>query len=109
MRRSTRSTKAARARAVSPIGFGREICGDLTAAEQREWLVTNGLGGFACYALIENYDVSVRERALPMGVSEGCKVIRDVPRDQLVTYEDVELPADRLCDKLRQEQQDHFS
>ena len=47
MRRSRRSTKAARARAVSPIGFGREICGDLTAAEQREWLVTNGLGGFA--------------------------------------------------------------
>ena len=47
MRRSRRSTKAALARAVSPIGFGREICGDLTAAEQREWLVTNGLGGFA--------------------------------------------------------------
>ncbi len=31
----------------SPVDFGREICGDLSAAEQREWLVTNGLGGFA--------------------------------------------------------------
>lgn len=31
----------------SLIGFGREICGDLSAAESREWLVTNGLGGFA--------------------------------------------------------------
>src|SRR5437762_11274276 len=29
------------------IDFGREICGDLDAAEQREWLATNGLGGFA--------------------------------------------------------------
>jgi glycogen debranching enzyme len=29
------------------IRFGREICGDLTAAEKREWLVTNGIGGFA--------------------------------------------------------------
>ncbi len=29
------------------IEFGREICGDLAAAEAREWLVTNGLGGFA--------------------------------------------------------------
>ena len=29
------------------IQFGREICGDLAAAESREWLVTNGLGGFA--------------------------------------------------------------
>ncbi|HET7874282.1 MAG TPA: amylo-alpha-1,6-glucosidase, partial [Methylomirabilota bacterium] len=27
--------------------FGREICGDLAAAESREWLCTNGLGGFA--------------------------------------------------------------
>src|SRR5271169_1101354 len=30
------------------IDFGRDICGDLAAAEAREWLVTNGLGGFAC-------------------------------------------------------------
>jgi predicted glycogen debranching enzyme len=29
------------------IQFGREICGDLASAESREWLVTNGLGGFA--------------------------------------------------------------
>src|SRR5258708_40043181 len=29
------------------ISFGPEICNDLVAAEQREWLVTNGLGGFA--------------------------------------------------------------
>jgi predicted glycogen debranching enzyme len=30
------------------IDFGRDICGDLAAAEAREWLVTNGAGGFAC-------------------------------------------------------------
>jgi len=29
------------------IELGREICGDLEAAESREWLVTNGIGGFA--------------------------------------------------------------
>ncbi len=27
--------------------FGRDICGSLDAAQQREWLVTNGIGGFA--------------------------------------------------------------
>ena len=31
----------------SVVHFGREICGDLRAAETREWLVTNGIGGFA--------------------------------------------------------------
>ena len=29
------------------IRFGQDICGDLDAAMKREWLVTNGLGGFA--------------------------------------------------------------
>ena len=29
------------------VAFGREITGDLGAALRREWLVTNGLGGYA--------------------------------------------------------------
>ncbi len=29
------------------VTFGREICGDLASGEAREWLVTNGMGGFA--------------------------------------------------------------
>jgi predicted glycogen debranching enzyme len=30
------------------IDFGREICGEAAISESREWLVTNGIGGFAC-------------------------------------------------------------
>jgi predicted glycogen debranching enzyme len=33
------------------LQFGRDICGDLANAEQREWLVTNGIGGYACGTL----------------------------------------------------------
>ncbi len=33
------------------VTFGREICGDLSAAVRREWLVTNGLGGYASGSL----------------------------------------------------------
>jgi predicted glycogen debranching enzyme len=29
------------------VQFGREVCGNLQAAESREWLVTNGIGGYA--------------------------------------------------------------
>ncbi len=29
------------------IRFGREICGNLEISEHREWLVTNGIGGYA--------------------------------------------------------------
>ena len=30
------------------IDFGREVCGDLSLAAKREWLVSNGIGGYAC-------------------------------------------------------------
>lgn len=32
---------------MAVIQFGREICGDLQIAQRREWLVTNGIGGYA--------------------------------------------------------------
>jgi predicted glycogen debranching enzyme len=50
--RAPRKKAAATAdRGVAPqsakIKFGREVCGNLDAAEAREWIVTNGIGGFA--------------------------------------------------------------
>jgi predicted glycogen debranching enzyme len=32
---------------LAEVQFGREVCGELQVGEAREWLVTNGLGGFA--------------------------------------------------------------
>lgn len=46
MRHSTNQTFEASHMSTS-VDFGREICGDLHMAEHREWLVTNGIGGFA--------------------------------------------------------------
>jgi predicted glycogen debranching enzyme len=33
---------------IETLTLGRDICGDWEQAVDREWLVTNGLGGFAC-------------------------------------------------------------
>ncbi len=33
------------------LRFGREVCGEWSSASRREWLVTNGIGGFACGTL----------------------------------------------------------
>jgi predicted glycogen debranching enzyme len=41
------STKEHPVSEQAEIQFGREICGDLAAAESREWIVTNGIGGYA--------------------------------------------------------------
>ena len=35
------------ARGSAMIEFGREVCGNLDSALSREWLETNGLGGFS--------------------------------------------------------------
>jgi len=29
------------------IDFGQDVCGNLAIAETKEWLVTNGIGGYA--------------------------------------------------------------
>ncbi len=93
---------------VAPLGG--PVCDAIAMAKKdlKAGEILDGLGGFTCYALIENFDTSRKENGLPMGVSEGCKLKRNVPKDQLVTYEDVELPDGRLCDKLREEQHDFF-
>lgn len=76
---------------------------DLTEGDELD-----GVGGYRAYGLAENVDVMRREDLLPMGLSEGCRVVRDVPRDDVLTYGDVEVPEGRLCDRLRAEQEERF-
>jgi predicted homoserine dehydrogenase-like protein len=47
-------------------------------------------------------------RYLPEGLVEGCKMKRAVAKDEVLTYDAVELPAGRLADRLRAEQYRHF-
>ncbi|MDH3262628.1 MAG: NAD(P)-dependent oxidoreductase [Paracoccaceae bacterium] len=64
----------------------------------------DGIGWYMTYGLCENADVAIREGLLPMGLAEGCRLKRGVPKDRVLTYDDIELPADRLADQLRAEQ-----
>jgi len=94
---------------VAPLGA--PVCDAIAIAKRdlRAGDNLDGIGGFACYTLIENYDVARRLGALPMGISEGCRLKRNVRKDEVLTYADVDLPQGRLCDKLRREQEDLFS
>jgi predicted glycogen debranching enzyme len=51
---SQRSSAKSSVTANAAVEFGREICGVLDVAEQREWLVTNGIGGFASGTVSSN-------------------------------------------------------
>jgi len=66
--------------------------------------VLDELGGYKSYGVAEAYAISRKERLLPMGLAEGCKLKRDIPADTAITYDDVEIPPGRIADKLRAEQ-----
>ena len=95
--------------ALAPVAG--PVCDVITAAKRdlKAGEVLDGIGGFTCYGLLENSEVCQAEKLLPMGLSQGCHLTRDVPQDQVITYADVKLPEGRLCDKLRTEQTAHFA
>ena len=70
--------------------------------------VLDGIGFYMTYGQCENADVAIEHNLLPMGLAEGCRLLRDVPRDQVLTHADVEIPAGRLSDRLRAEQKAYF-
>jgi predicted homoserine dehydrogenase-like protein len=84
-----------------------EVCAvakrDLKAGE-----VLDEYGMYTTYGEAVNADEMSAERYLPEGLVEGCKLRCDIDKDQVLTYDDVELPAGRLADRLRGEQYRHF-
>jgi predicted homoserine dehydrogenase-like protein len=93
---------------VTPLGG--PVCDVVTIAKRplRAGEKLDGIGGFLSYGTIDNTDVCARENLLPMGLSEGCILKRDLPIDAAITFDDVELPKGRLSDKLWQEQRAIF-
>jgi len=70
--------------------------------------VLDGCGGYLTYGKAMNSAEFARGGFLPMGVAEGCVVGSDLPRDHLLTYDDVQLPEGRLIDTLRRRQAELF-
>ncbi|MEZ5341318.1 MAG: hypothetical protein R2706_07685 [Acidimicrobiales bacterium] len=56
--------------------------------------VLDGLGGFHTYGEAERYAVSRREALLPIGLAEGCTMIRPVQKGSALSYADVSVPTD---------------
>ncbi len=95
--------------ATAPIGG--PVVDVITVAKQdlKAGEVLDGIGGFHAYGDTENHTVCREENLLPMSLSEGCRLVNDLPKDQALTYEDVVLPEGRLVDRLRDEQAKMFA
>lgn len=68
----------------------------------------DGLGGYLTYGMCENAADARAAALLPIGLAEGCRVRRDIPRDAPLTFADVELPAGTVVHDLWRRQQAHF-
>jgi predicted homoserine dehydrogenase-like protein len=84
-----------------------EVCAvakrDLKAGE-----TLDEYGMYMTYGEAVNVEEMSARRYLPEGLVEGCRLKRDIAKDQPLCYADVELPQGRLADRLRAEQYVHF-
>lgn len=90
--------------ALSPIGPPTVEVIAKAKTDLEAGITLDGLGGYNTYGVAERADVTASERLLPMGVAEGCKLLRSLSKDDALTYDDVELPAGRRVDQLRIDQ-----
>jgi predicted homoserine dehydrogenase-like protein len=89
---------------IAPIG-GPQV--EVVAVAKRDLAageVVDELGGYLAYGEAESATVTARDGLLPIGVAVGCRLRHAVPKDRVLTYADVEVPAGRRVDALRAEQ-----
>jgi predicted homoserine dehydrogenase-like protein len=74
---------------VAPLGG--PVCEVLSVAKRdlKAGERLDGTGGFDVYGLIDNHDAARAMNALPIGLSEGCTLLRNVAKDEVIRFEDV--------------------
>lgn len=68
----------------------------------------DGIGYYMTYGVCENSEIVDSENLLPLGIAECCTLKNDIEKDQALTYDDVEVPENRLIDELYSEQRYYF-
>jgi predicted homoserine dehydrogenase-like protein len=89
---------------VAPIG--RPVC-EVVAVAKRDLKAgerLDGVGGFCTYGLVDNALRARECNALPIGLSEDCILLRDISKDEVISFDDVKTPGGRLADVLWLEQ-----
>ncbi len=94
---------------LAPLGAPRVEVVTTAKINLKAGETLDGIGYYMTYGQCENAGIAQEQNLLPMGLAEGCRLKQDIAKDQVLTYEDVELPAGRLCDKLRAEQNAYFA
>ncbi len=89
-----------------PTGTPKEFRGDAVATAKRDLKpgeILDGEGGYAVWANAIPASKSLALRGLPIGLAHNVKLKRPVPRDNIVSVDDVELVDDLDVVALRRE------
>lgn len=62
--------------------------------------VLDDIGGYSYYGLLENLNEIKNGKYLPVSMATGCKLTKDISKDELITVEDVEFDERSLVWKL---------
>jgi len=93
---------------IAPLGGPRVEVVTAMKRDAKAGETLDDIGHFTTYGLCENADAARSKWLLPIGIAGGCRLRRDVARDTVLSYHDVDLPAGRLIDRLRAEQDEIF-
>lgn len=89
---------------ITPLGAPMVECITMAKIDSKAGEMLDGLGYYMTYGQCENYDVARAQNLLPMGLAVGCKLKKDVKKDQALTWDDVIPPEGSLAHQLRAEQ-----
>lgn len=86
------------------------VCEVITVAKRplEKGGVLDGIGGYTCYGVVDDALNAWKQDFLPMGLSHGGVLKRDVKKDEPIRRTDIELNEDRLASKLWLEQRRYF-
>ena len=89
-----------------PTGTPTHFIGDVCAVSKgqlRSGTVLDGEGGATVYGGLRPAQLSTAGRYLPLGLSHGAVLKRDIALDEIITLDDVEIDASPLAFTLRAE------
>jgi predicted homoserine dehydrogenase-like protein len=86
----------------APTGFRGDV---VTTAKKdlRAGEVLDGEGGYTAFGKLAPARISLEHNALPLGLAHGMKLKRDVPKDRMVSWDDVDADETLLAVQIRRQ------
>jgi predicted homoserine dehydrogenase-like protein len=85
-------------------GVAQQFIGDVIAVAKRDLKageVLDGEGGYTVAGQLRPSEISLKGKMLPLGLTGGLKMLRDVKADHVLTYDDVALDESLSAVQLR--------